>query len=221
MAKNQNDNKNGKKENGSGLKTQTKHGILAIVFFVLALFFLMAAFNITGVAGHFIYEKLYYLLGFGYILLPALLVLLGASFVKSETPEIGWTRAISATMFLLSGLGVIDIVSGSHKGGLLGEILSTPFMSLFDTYASIIFLGAILIISILVIFDAKLDMALLFKKLWNLIKKEKNTEPVEVKESTAEVAEDEKRERVGWFLLTCLPHCHCSKKTKASQTPAT
>jgi len=194
MAKNQNDNKNGKKENGSGLKTQTKHGILAIVFFVLALFFLMAAFNITGVAGHFIYEKLYYLLGFGYILLPALLVLLGASFVKSETPEIGWTRAISATMFLLSGLGVIDIVSGSHKGGLLGEILSTPFMSLFDTYASIIFLGAILIISILVIFDAKLDMALLFKKLWNLIKKEKNTEPVEVKESTAEVAEDEKTE---------------------------
>src|SRR3989344_4921545 len=103
-------------------------------------------------------------------------------------------RAISATMFLLSGLGVIDIVSGSHKGGLLGEILSTPFMSLFDTYASIIFLGAILIISILVIFDAKLDMALLFKKLWNLIKKEKNTEPVEVKESTAEVAEDEKTE---------------------------
>src|SRR3989344_3909526 len=188
MAKNQNDNKNGKKENGSGLKTQTKHGILAIVFFLLA------AFNITGVAGHFIYEKLYYLLGFGYILLPALLVLLGASFVKSETPEIGWTRAISATMFLLSGLGVIDIVSGSHKGGLLGEILSTPFMSLFDTYASIIFLGAILIISILVIFDAKLDMALLFKKLWNLIKKEKNTEPVEVKESTAEVAEDEKTE---------------------------
>src|SRR3989344_2634672 len=212
MAKNQNDNKNGKKENGSGLKTQTKHGILA-------LFFLMAAFNITGVAGHFIYEKLYYLLGFGYILLPALLVLLGASFVKSETPEIGWTRAISATMFLLSGLGVIDIVSGSHKGGLLGEILSTPFMSLFDTYASIIFLGAILIISILVIFDAKLDMALLFKKLWNLIKKEKNTEPVEVKESTAEVAEDEK-ETTGEKIKKALGiHKNINKEDEEEEMP--
>src|SRR3989344_8996289 len=152
MAKNQNDNKNGKKENGSGLKTQTKHGILAIVFFVLALFFLMAAFNITGVAGHFIYEKLYYLLGYGYILLPALLILLGSSFVKSEAPKIGWRSIISGALFLLSGLGMIDIASQKHSGGLLGEVLSTPFVSLFDVYASVVFLGGILIISILIMF---------------------------------------------------------------------
>src|SRR3990167_11137368 len=120
MAKNQNDNKNGKKENGSGLKTQTKHGIMAIVFFVLALFFLMSAFDMTGVAGELIYEKLYFLLGIGYILLPILLVLLGSAFMKSETPNIGWRSAISGVMFLLSGLGMIDIASTAHKGGLLG-----------------------------------------------------------------------------------------------------
>src|SRR3989339_632805 len=90
-------------ENKSGLRIQTKHGIMAIVFFVFALFFLMSAFGITGVAGKFIYGKLYYLLCFGYILLPALLILLGSSFLKSETPNIGWRSAISATMFFLSG----------------------------------------------------------------------------------------------------------------------
>ena len=127
----------------------------------------------SGVAGKFIYEKLYFLLGVGYILLPALLVLLGSSFLKSETPDIGWTRVISATMFLLSGLGMIDIASGKHSGGLLGEILSTPLVSLFDVYASIIFLGAILIISILVIFDAKLELAPFFEKLWTFITKKK------------------------------------------------
>src|SRR3989338_2714848 len=112
------------KENGGGLKTQTKHGIMAVIFFVLALFFLMSAFDMTGVAGKFIYEKLYYLLGFGYILLPALLVLLGSSFVKSQTPDIGWRSTISAVMFLLSGLGLIDVAGGSpaqlagrHSGG--------------------------------------------------------------------------------------------------------
>ena len=37
------------------LKTQTKHGIIAVILFVLALFFLMSAFDLAGVAGKFIY----------------------------------------------------------------------------------------------------------------------------------------------------------------------
>src|SRR3989339_986575 len=198
--------KNGKKikyeeKESYGLKSQTKHGIMAIVFFVLALFFLMSAFDVTGVAGKFIYEKLYFLLGFGYILLPALLIL-GYSFVKLQTPNIGTKSIISSVMFLLSGLGLIDIASGAdangvlhHSGGFLGKILSTPFVSLFDIYASIIFLGAILIISILVIFDAKLDLAPYLKRLWNFIlrrkeEKEEVEEEIEEEEEGAPTIED-------------------------------
>ena len=112
-------NGNGKKahqEYSGRLKIETKHGILAIIFFVLALFFLMSAFGMTGVAGEFIYEKLYYLLGIGYILFPALLILLGSSFVKSGAPDIGWRSVLSGIMFLLSCLGMIDIASGKHSG---------------------------------------------------------------------------------------------------------
>src|SRR3989338_530847 len=148
MAKNGNDKKsNGKNGEGvvSKLKSQTKHGILAIIFFALALFFVMSMFDMTGVAGKFIYEKLYYLLGLGYILFPALLALLGSSFLKKESPDIGWARGASGARFLFSGLGMIDIAGGNHQCGLLGEILSTPLVSMFDIYASIVFLGAILI----------------------------------------------------------------------------
>ena len=58
--------KNGKKNGGKGggepfLKTETKHGIWAVVFFVLGLFFLMSGFDMAGVAGTFFYDKLYYL----------------------------------------------------------------------------------------------------------------------------------------------------------------
>src|SRR3989338_2716858 len=100
MAKNQN-NKNEKKdekESGRGLQTQTKHGIMALVFFVLALFFLMSYFDVAGKAGTFVYEIFDYLLGIGYMLLPALLVLLGSSYMKSETPNIGWRSMISSIM---------------------------------------------------------------------------------------------------------------------------
>jgi S-DNA-T family DNA segregation ATPase FtsK/SpoIIIE len=100
---------------------------------------------------------------------------------------------------------MIDIASGTgnHAGGLLGEILSTPFVSLFDAYASLVFLGAILIISILIMFDAKLDLAPLFKNIWNIFKKalgfrqlgtsekeeNKNEENVEEQEKTETATE--------------------------------
>ncbi len=184
MAKNENEKKSEKnsKKNSTRLKDHTKHGIIAIIFFVLAIFFLMSYFSIAGKAGIFIYEIFNILLGIGYVLLPALLILLGTSFLKSETPDVGWTRTISGLIFLLSSLGMIDIASGKdasgvfrHSGGLFGEILSTPFVALFDKYASLVFLGALLIISILIMFDAKLDPIPFCKKLLVIFcKKEKN-----------------------------------------------
>ena len=158
----------------AGLKSQTKHGIMAIVFFVLALFFLMSVFDVTGVAGAYIKDFFKLILGnVGYFLLPTLLILLGYSYVKIKTPNIGWINTVSAIMFLLSSLGIIDIAGGENSGGLLGEILSKPLVSLFDIYASIIFLGAILIISILMILDTEISFTSFFEKLWSLIKRKK------------------------------------------------
>jgi len=56
MAKNGKRNDKYDKKFSSGLKTETKHGIVAVVFFVFALFFLMSMppFKIAGVAGQFV-----------------------------------------------------------------------------------------------------------------------------------------------------------------------
>ncbi len=161
-------------KNNSNLKTETRHGILAIVFFVLAIFLLMSYFETAGVTGKLIYKILEYLLGVGYLLAPLLCALLGYSFMKSRTLNLGLTSFIGSALFLLSGLGMIDVVSNSHSGGLLGKVLSIPFVSLFDTYASIVFLGAILIISIFVIFDTKPELMPFLKKVWGMIWKKKN-----------------------------------------------
>ena len=111
--------------------------------------------------------------------------------MKSETPNIGWRSVISGVLFLLSGLGMIDIASREqHKGGLLGEILPTPLVSLFDVYASIIFLGAILIISLLVMSDTKLELGTLFGKIWTFFTKKKVEE-----EKESEVPALEKEEK--------------------------
>lgn len=198
MAKNGNNKKNdkngnNKKELRAGLKTQTKHGVVAIVFFVLALFFLMAYANIAGRAGIFIYEIFKMLLGtIGYFLLPTLFVLLGYSFIKSEVPDIGWTRAVSGVMFLLSGLGIINIAGdmSNRTGGIFGEILSVPFVSLFDIYASLILLGAILIISILIMLDAKPNLAPFFTKIWSFFVKKKELPPFTLNEDEIKKVEE-------------------------------
>ena len=178
------------KQNTSKLKTETKHGIWAIVFFVLALFLFMSAFSKAGPAGNFFYEIFYYLLGIGYILLPILFILLGSSFIKSGRPNIGWTRMISSIAFILSGLGIIDIASGKHSGGFLGKFIATPFVSLFDIYASIILLGAILIISILVMFDTRPNLISFFQKIRAAFRK-KNTNAEDTYEDNAEEEEEE------------------------------
>ncbi|MFZ2205721.1 MAG: DNA translocase FtsK 4TM domain-containing protein [Minisyncoccia bacterium] len=214
MAKNQkNSNKKNSKENTSSairrgtvndkkveptkrLKTETKHGILAVVFFVLSLFLFMSAFGMAGVAGDFIYKNFYFLLGLGYAILPILFVLLGSSFIKSERPDIGWTRTLSGILFLLSSLGMIDIASTSHAGGILGEISASPLVYLFDSYASILLLGAILIISILIMFDAKPILLPYVKYVWYKITGKKLEDDYEeVTEETSNKTEPETEEK--------------------------
>jgi len=200
MAKNENGKRNGKnnKKVSTGLKTQTKHGVIAVIFFVLALFFLMSYANVAGRAGIFIYDISKMLLGtIGYFILPTLFILLGYSFIKSEVPNIGWTRTTSGIMFLLSSLGIINIAGGVNNsaGGLFGKILSTPFVSLFDVYASLVLLGAILIISILVMLDIRPNLTPLFAKIWSIFFRKKEApnslNENEIKEVNKSIPEEE------------------------------
>ncbi len=166
------------------LKTETQHGILAVVFFVLALLLFMSAFGGAGVAGNKIYSALFTLLGYGYILLPTLFILLGFSFLQKGAPEVGWTKTFSSALFLLSGLGILDVASKTHAGGFLGRILSTPLVKLFDVYASMLFLIALLVISILAMFDTRPEILGLFKRLWNKLFGKREDKIQEEKEPT-------------------------------------
>ncbi len=203
MAKNGNNKDKNGGQSFSKLKAETRHGIWAVIFFVLALFFLMSYFDTAGKAGKIFYNISTHLLGIGYILLPILFVLLGFSFMKDKIPSIGWTRAVSSIMFLLSGLGIIDTASGNHSGGLLGEVLSIPLVSLFDIYATLTFLGAILIISILVMFDAKLELGSLLKKIWAFLTKKKEALDIKLKLINKNIEELETNE--GEETISPLP----------------
>lgn len=141
------------------LRDETRHGVWAVVFFILALFFVLAGFGGAGPAGKFVHNILGALFGVGYIFAPLLALFLGISFSKSVRPNVGFTNFVGSLLFLLGSLGMINIASGdAQNGGLIGKIASYPFLALFGTYASLLFLGGVLIIGIFVLFDERPDM---------------------------------------------------------------
>lgn len=142
---------------GMDIAPETKQTILAIIFFVVALFFTLSGFGMSGVAGEFVFKLLKNLFGVGYALVPIIFILLGVSSMKVERQSVALSNTISSILFLLSGLGFISIVAGKEAAGILGRMAAWPFIELFDIYIAALFLLALLIISLILMFDHHLS----------------------------------------------------------------
>jgi len=159
------------------LKDETRYSIWGIGFLVLGLLVLLSFFHKAGPVGDFIFKTLNSFLGFGYYLLPILLAVVGISFMKKEKPQVAKIHAIWGLVTLLSCLGIMDLASNGNGeslnitfGGYLGSIVSWPFLKLFGIYAGIILMGALLVISLIILCDEKPNLVELFKKFWNILK---------------------------------------------------
>lgn len=194
--------KNGGDNFLSQLSDETKQAVFGIIFFALAILSILASFHKSGIVGNKIYDALAKLLGVGYFLIPFLFLLLGVSFLRSEKRKLGWIKISGIIIFLISGLGAIGVI-WSKKGGLIGDVISSPLVKLFDFYTSIIALTALIAISLLVIFETKLN-ADSFSSFFKLFRKKDSDEKEvkiingngdEKKEEIEKTAEEEKTEK--------------------------
>ncbi|HET8574684.1 MAG TPA: DNA translocase FtsK 4TM domain-containing protein [Candidatus Paceibacterota bacterium] len=184
-----------------GLAEETKHTIYAIVFFVLGVLFLLAPYGQAGEVGNFLYANLKTFLGVGFFLLPVICFLLGIALLRSMRPNFALPGAIGSVLFLLSGLGLISAVFDPETGGYLGSFIAKPLISLFDIVLTDVLLAALLLISLLAIFDTRPTFAhLLF---WRRGQKEKEEEvededletaPIVAKKEEAVTAKPEEKE---------------------------
>lgn len=158
-------------------RTQKKHiaeetlqGVFALLCFVLGIFFVLARFDLSGIAG----EKTFYffnmLFGVGYLLLPAFFFLLSLSFILNLKQHFNWIKVTSSSVAFLAGIGIVDIVL-RNRAGLVGHLISTPLLKLFATYTSLIFLLGLFAIALIILFDARIDSYIfaIGKKIVSLI----------------------------------------------------
>lgn len=150
----------------SYLNKETKNGVYAVLMFAVALFFLFSFFNTAGIAGNTIAKLFTTLLGKGYYLLPLLFGLLGISFFKSRRPNIALINTVGSFGFFLTFLGIVDIIAGETlAGGYLGRGIAWPFVALFDVYVGTLFLLALMIISLFVLFDTRPQLASIIERI--------------------------------------------------------
>jgi len=139
------------------LDTETVHVVWGIIFLILAIFFGLSAVSKAGVTGQYVYDFFHYLLGIGYFLLPLVCTLVGIALFKSFRREVSLGQIISAFLFFVAGLGLVDIASG-NGGGAVGEIISSPLVRLLDTYATVVILIGIALISFILMFNFTVDL---------------------------------------------------------------
>lgn len=157
-----------------GLADDTKHSIYAVIFFVLAALFILASFGVAGKTGAFLFSNLEKFLGIGFFLLPLLCILLGLALLRSVRPDFALPSSLGGLIFILSGLGLLSTLFPTETGGYLGSHVSAPLVYAFATPLTVIMLGALLFISLLLIFDTRPELRHLF--FWRKEKAEEDEE---------------------------------------------
>jgi len=178
-----------------GLQKETRHGIAAVVLFLLAILFALSLFDAAGPAGRAVYSWLEMLLGVGYVLVPLALIFGGMVLLRAVVPHIVARTSVTGVVFVLAGLGFIDIIfrartDQAFHGGLLGSLIASPFIRLFEPLLAAIILAALILIALLVMFDTKLttEGTILGLRLWG--RNTQDDEDAAVLEASEEAVEE-------------------------------
>lgn len=167
------------------LKEGTTRSVIAIFFIVLAILLLLSAFHQAGPAGQYLYAGVYYMVGFGYFILPLLLIALAMSFFRTSFAEMNLFQMGGMALFLISGLAIVELLSHG-SGGEVGILVATPLVSMIDLYASFVLFFGLLIISFLIAFDTELHLGI-FRRLKTLFEKKPSVVEPALAETTPQV----------------------------------
>lgn len=113
----------------SSLHPDIQRSVWIVLLIGIGIIFLLAGFGQAGPWGGKMYEIFKNFFGWGYYFIPVMFFLLAFSFLSDEREKFFSIATIAALLFVISGLGLIDIIapgSGGILGGFIGAI-KKPF----------------------------------------------------------------------------------------------
>ncbi|MFA5360588.1 MAG: DNA translocase FtsK [Candidatus Paceibacterota bacterium] len=140
------------------INTEVKNSIFGVLFLAISLILVLSAFDLAGPFGRAVFKVFDYLLGWGYFILPCLLIVIAFNFLRSLTKQINLTffTFLGCFFVLLSILSISEIFF-EGKGGLIGLFggLIKPYLGL---WASLAIYGAVFISGFLLILNIPLKL---------------------------------------------------------------
>lgn len=135
------------------LSPHTKQAIAAVVFVVLAVYFVLALMEAAGVAGDWTKWGLEEMFGSGAYLAPlACLFYVYALMRPREDERVSVSKVVGITLIFLSMLGSLELYS-EELGGLVGRSLEAPLAMFFGPIATGVVLSAFLLVGLFLTFD--------------------------------------------------------------------
>ena len=209
-----------RKETGTSfvkeLKAETLQAVLSIAFLVAGILTALASFDKAGWVGQDFYHYASELFGIGYFLVPLICIIMAIAFLRGIRQRFTVWKLFGGLLFLLSGLGLVDLVS-TNKGGIIGHYVSSPLISLVDVYASAAILVALVAISLLITLEAgvTLDKLAFWRKQKAKSKMEKDDSDVDdMVEEAEKKLDDEENDTEEEKTPAVLPQPKKSEKKK-------
>jgi len=141
------------------MKEETIRAILAIICFLVTLISLLASFGKAGIIGLYGYLFFTRMFGIGYFLIPLVFAMIGITLLQGLEKRFRTSKTIGSIIFFLSCLGLIHIIGitvgtiTSRYAGIFGYLVGAPLIKILAVPASSILLGALIIISLFMIFE--------------------------------------------------------------------
>jgi S-DNA-T family DNA segregation ATPase FtsK/SpoIIIE len=136
------------------LSPHTKQAIGAVIFVVLAIYFLLALIGISGVAGTMTKKALIYILGNGAYLTPLVCTFYVYVLLKPKDDErVSVSKIIGIGLIFTSLLGALALSGGEEMGGQIGHFIQYPLSSLFGSITAGVVLAATCLVGVFLTFD--------------------------------------------------------------------
>ncbi len=138
------------------VSSETKKSVIGITLIGVSVILFLAAFGTAGPAGAFFYGIAHGLLGVGYYLIPVIFLIVGVLFLVSSEEKFFGVIFAGMAGFVLTGLGLIDVIWPT-QAGWLGKVVGSLEIP-FGSVATIILLVTLMITALLVTLNASVNL---------------------------------------------------------------
>ncbi|KAA0206725.1 DNA translocase FtsK [Candidatus Uhrbacteria bacterium] len=158
---------------GLRMEPETRKGVAVVALFFGALFLLLTFFDMGGDIGRTVNEGVSYIFGWDKLVIPFILMAWGYHVAAPDRLPLRFSNMLGFLLFFLSLNPLVHAVTFpelqpvadaalSVAGGKLGESVAIPLARMLGLPGSVVLLTALLVISLLLMFNATLRQVLFF-----------------------------------------------------------